>query len=49
MKKVLALVMALCMVFALCAVSASADEPVTLTYAEVQCADRHSGRRCARF
>ena len=35
MKKVLALVMALCMVFALCAVSASADEPVTLTYAEV--------------
>ena len=35
MKKVLALVMALCMMFALCAVSASADEPVTLTYAEV--------------
>lgn len=34
MKKTLALLMALCMVFALCAV-ASADEPVTLTYAEV--------------
>jgi TRAP-type C4-dicarboxylate transport system substrate-binding protein len=27
--------MALCMIFALCAVSASADEPITLTYAEV--------------
>ena len=35
MKKFLALVMALCMVFALCAVSAYADDPVTLTYAEV--------------
>ena len=35
MKKFLALVMALCMVFALCAASASADEPITLTYAEV--------------
>ena len=35
MKKFLALTMALCMIFALCAVSASADEPITLTYAEV--------------
>ena len=35
MKKVLALLMALCMVFALCAISASAEEPITLTYAEV--------------
>ena len=35
MKKILALTMALCMIFALCAVSASADEPITLTYAEV--------------
>ena len=39
MKKILALVMALCMIFALCAVSASAevaDDPkVTLVYAEV--------------
>ena len=35
MKKTLALVLALCMVFALCAVSAFADDPVTLTYAEV--------------
>ena len=35
MKKILALTLALCMVFALCAVSASADEPITLTYAEV--------------
>ena len=35
MKKFLALVMALCMVFALCAISAYADDPVTLTYAEV--------------
>lgn len=35
MKKFLALTMALCMIFALCAVSASAAEPITLTYAEV--------------
>ena len=35
MKKILALTMALCMIFAMCAVSASADEPITLTYAEV--------------
>ena len=35
MKKLLALTMALCMIFALCAASASAEEPVTLTYAEV--------------
>ena len=35
MKKLLALTMALCMIFAMCAVSASAAEPVTLTYAEV--------------
>ena len=35
MKKFLALTMALCMIFAMCAVSASADEPVTLVYAEV--------------
>lgn len=35
MKKILALAMALCMIFALCAVSASADDPVTLVYAEV--------------
>ena len=35
MKKTLALVMALCMIFALCSVSACADEPITLTYAEV--------------
>ena len=35
MKKFLALTMALCMIFAMCAVSASADEPITLTYAEV--------------
>ena len=35
MKKFLALTMALCMIFALCAISASADEPITLTYAEV--------------
>ena len=35
MKKILALTMALCMIFALCAVSASADEPITLTYTEV--------------
>jgi len=35
MKKLLALTMVLCMIFALCAVSAHADDPVTLTYAEV--------------
>ena len=35
MKKFLTLTMALCMIFALCAISASADEPITLTYAEV--------------
>jgi len=35
MKKFLALTMALCMIFAMCAFSASADEPITLTYAEV--------------
>ena len=35
MKKILALAMALCMIFALCAASASADEPITLTHAEV--------------
>ena len=35
MKKFLAMTMALCMIFAMCAVSASADEPITLTYAEV--------------
>lgn len=35
MKKILALIMALCMIFAICAVSASAEEAVTLTYAEV--------------
>ena len=35
MKKILAFLMALCMVFALCAVSFAADEPVTLVYAEV--------------
>ena len=35
MKKFLALTMALCMIFAMCAISASADEPITLTYAEV--------------
>ena len=35
MKKTLALLMTLCMIFAVCAVSASAEEPVTLTYAEV--------------
>ena len=35
MKKVLALIMALCMIFALGAVSACADDTVTLTYAEV--------------
>ena len=35
MKKFLALTLTLCMIFAVCAVSASADEPVTLTYAEV--------------
>ena len=35
MKKFLALTMALCMIFALCAVSASATEPIVLTYAEV--------------
>ena len=35
MKKILALTMALCMIFAMCAVSASADEPIKLTYAEV--------------
>ena len=34
MKKTLALLMTLCMIFAVCAVSASA-EPITLTYAEV--------------
>ena len=34
MKKILALLMTLCMIFAVCAVSASA-EPITLTYAEV--------------
>ena len=34
MKKTLALMMTLCMIFAVCAVSASA-EPITLTYAEV--------------
>ena len=35
MKKALALLLTLCMVFAVCAVSASAEEPITLTYAEV--------------
>ena len=35
MKKFLAFLMAMCMVFALCAASAFADDPVTLTYAEV--------------
>ncbi len=35
MKKFLALAIALCMVFSFCAVSAFADDPVTLTYAEV--------------
>ena len=35
MKKVLALIMALCMIFALGAVSAFADDTITLTYAEV--------------
>ena len=35
MKKTLALLMTLCMIFAVCAVSVSAEEPVTLTYAEV--------------
>ena len=35
MKKILALIMVLCMIVALGAISASADEPVTLTYAEV--------------
>ena len=35
MKKFLALTMALCMIFAMCAISASADEPIVLTYAEV--------------
>jgi TRAP-type C4-dicarboxylate transport system substrate-binding protein len=35
MKKILALTMVLCMIFAVCAVSASADEPIVLTYAEV--------------
>ena len=35
MKKLLALTMALCMIFSICAVSASADEPIVLTYAEV--------------
>ena len=35
MKKFLALTLTLCMIFAVCAVSASAAEPVTLTYAEV--------------
>ena len=35
MKKTLALLMALCMVFAVCAASAFADDPITLTYAEV--------------
>ncbi len=35
MKKFLALTLTLCMIFAVCAVSASAEEPITLTYAEV--------------
>ena len=35
MKKFLALIMVLCMIAALGAISASAEEPVTLTYAEV--------------
>ena len=35
MKKFLALTLTLCMIFAVCAVSAYADEPITLTYAEV--------------
>ena len=35
MKKTLALIMTLCMVLALCAVPAFADDTVTLTYAEV--------------
>jgi TRAP-type C4-dicarboxylate transport system substrate-binding protein len=35
MKKTLAILMALCMVFALCAIPAFADNTVTLTYAEV--------------
>ena len=39
MKKILALIMVLCMIVALGAISASADEPVTLTYAEVNPVD----------
>ncbi len=35
MKKLLALTMVLCMIFAMSAMAASADEPVTLVYAEV--------------
>ena len=35
MKKILALVLALCMIFAFSAIPAFADEPVTLVYAEV--------------
>lgn len=51
MKKFLAMVMALCMIFALCAVSASADdhEPLTLEFSQSATDIEHHGKCWATF